>query len=142
MAEQIQSYLDEGESLESIENYFHKALEQKKKEETRNEYMDQLFRALDNWVNKDEGDAFDVAARLATWYVGDTHGNWSTDRLREFCNNAYEQLRTLVYLYEIGDKGESMVQALNGLSFYSNSSKSKSKENSDEDTLQDFVRRL
>lgn len=145
----IEAAFKEGADFERIAADFSKALnsvEKMKKEETakreaRMEFMDLLFENVDHWVDDGFGDALAAAANLAAWDAGDTHVNWSADRLRQFRNDAYEQLQALVSLYEMEDKGEPVARVLRkGLDLCS--SKSKEKENSDEDTLRDFLRQL
>ena len=153
----IEAALKEGVGFEQIAADFSKALNEKQNEvkadEDREDFIDTLIEHIDYWWNStDNENALLVAADLATYAAADTHENWDADRLKQFVNDAYEQLQALVSLYEMEDEGDPFARTLRkGLDICGSKSKEEKKETAapigkaedkDTESLMNFLLRL
>lgn len=107
-SDMVNEGLKRGLSFEEIAADFTKTLNEIQKknqeEDARGEYIEGCLDRLVNWET--EAASLSLAADMATLAAYDTHDFWSADRLRKFNEDAKDQLKALVELYEMEDKGD------------------------------------
>ena len=149
--EMIEAALARGADFEQIAADFSKALNEKQKiakeaedrVRARTSYMSTLFANVEDWrIGDSDSQSVAVAADLATYEVAKDHENWDVNRLRQFAQDAKEQLEALVSLYEMEDQGDPFAKVLRkGLDIGSNKSKEKA-DDKDAESLLKFLRQL